>query len=137
MSKIRTYIDSDVLIHAFRADDPNKSGRALDVIADIKRQIITSDYLKLELLPKAIFVKRISEAEYYNTVFASSEIIPSSDQIVSKALEIGCQCGLGAMDALHVASAIYGNADELITFERETKPYFRAAVHLKITSLSS
>jgi predicted nucleic acid-binding protein len=43
---------------------------------------------------------------------------------------------LNAMDALHVAAAIKGKADELVTFEKPGKPFFRIpADELRIISL--
>jgi hypothetical protein len=40
------------------------------------------------------------------------------------------------MDALHVAAAIIGDADELVTFEKPGKPFFRIpADTLRIVSL--
>jgi hypothetical protein len=40
------------------------------------------------------------------------------------------------MDALHAASAIEGGADELLTFESPTKPFFRIPPDvLKVVSL--
>jgi hypothetical protein len=40
------------------------------------------------------------------------------------------------MDSLHVACAIAGHADELVTFEKLTKPFFRIPPELlRITSL--
>jgi hypothetical protein len=40
------------------------------------------------------------------------------------------------MDALHVACAIAGHAEELVTFEKPTKPFFRVPQEvLRITSL--
>ncbi|WP_242577711.1 hypothetical protein [Chroococcus sp. FPU101] len=42
--------------------------------------------------------------------------------IVKLAQNIASQYGLGALDALHVASAISVSADELITTEKLSKP---------------
>jgi hypothetical protein len=36
-----------------------------------------------------------------------------------------CSLGLAALDALHLASALASNADEIVTTERSTKPIHR------------
>ncbi len=67
---ITTYIDSGVLIAAARGDT-QLSTLALPYLADPNREYITSDYVRLEVLPKAVFHKREEEAEFYNEFFRS------------------------------------------------------------------
>jgi predicted nucleic acid-binding protein len=40
---------------------------------------------------------------------------------------IGCQYGLAAMDALHIAAALSIGAEEFLTTEKPTKPMFQVS----------
>jgi predicted nucleic acid-binding protein len=103
---------------------------------DPLRRFVVSDYLWLETVPKAIYNKQSVQAEYIEGLFNVAAFVPADDAIVAKARKIASTYGLAAMDALHVASAIEGGADELITFEKPTKPFFRIPPELlRITSL--
>jgi predicted nucleic acid-binding protein len=97
---------------------------------------MVSDYIWLETMPKMLYNKQLDQMQYTAELFRRAEFIPNSAAIILKAREIASLYGLAAMDALHVASAIVGGADELVTFEKPTKPFFRIpSVVLRITSL--
>lgn len=66
---ITTYIDSGVLIAAARGD-ADLSPIALSYLADPNREYITSDYVRLEVLPKAVFHRRQEEVDFYNEFFS-------------------------------------------------------------------
>jgi len=121
---LRTYLDTGVLIAAHHGE-PQISEAAMEIIADPQREFIITCYLKLELLPKAVFHKQQSEEEFYETFFHACEYVPSTDQLSSDALELAKRYGLGGMDALHIAAAINAGAKEFITKERPTTPMFR------------
>jgi predicted nucleic acid-binding protein len=55
-------------------------------------------------------------------IFRNAGYVPSTAGIIAHAKTLACIYGLSAVDALHMASAIAGHADELVTFE---KPFFR------------
>lgn len=57
----RTYIDASVLIAAFQGKTAD-SQRALRVLDDPDRELVFSDYLRLELLTKALLATRVSSA---------------------------------------------------------------------------
>ena len=102
---------------------------------DEAREFLTSDTVKLELLPKPVFEKRRVEAEFYNDHFDVAEATePFSAELGSAALALAKKYGLAAMDALHLASAIRQGADEFITSELPGKPMFRVR-ELKVISL--
>lgn len=52
----RTYIDANVIIAAFQGEE-SVARRALQVLDDPNRELVVSDYLKLEVLPKPTFLK--------------------------------------------------------------------------------
>lgn len=122
---IATYIDSGVLIAAARGD-AILSPRALAYLADPDREYITSDYVRLEVLPKAIFNKRKEETEFYNEFFRqNARTIPTSVALLKYAMEEGCDNGIAGLDAVHIACAVFGGVEEFITSERETSPIHR------------
>lgn len=62
---IRTFIDAGVLIAAARGTEIG-TARALQVLTAPNREFVSSLFLKLEVLPKAIYNQRIEEVEFYN-----------------------------------------------------------------------
>ena len=69
----RTYVDSGVLIAAARG-----SGRLFDrataILADPSREFVSSAYVRLETVPKAVFFNRTTEVEFYEEFFKYSAI---------------------------------------------------------------
>jgi predicted nucleic acid-binding protein len=123
---IRTFLDSGVLIAAFRSRN-TVSTPALTLLDDPERVFVTTDYVRLEVLPKLLYFRRETEAEFYEAFFAAAELVEVSQVLVSAAFEEARQAGLAAMDALHVAAAKRASVDEFITVERPTRPVFRVA----------
>jgi predicted nucleic acid-binding protein len=123
---VRTYIDSGVLICALRGEQ-GVADTALSFLNDPLREYVTSDYVKIELMPKCTFHKNDSERQFYEEFFASSTIhVPSSNELLAVALDAGGRTGISGIDAIHVACAVVAQADELITAEKTTKPIHRA-----------
>ncbi len=122
---MRTFIDSGVLITAWRGN-PAQKIKALTIIADLNRSFISSPFVKLEVLPKPTWYKNQPELQFYQDFFDTvSDWVGDYDQLADEALRIGSLYGLGGMDALHVAAALASQADELITTERLTSPLNR------------
>lgn len=122
---IRTYVDAGVLIAAARGIAPIAL-KALEILDDPNREFASSVFLKLEVLPKAMYNRNEAEAEFYNTFFGAVTLWADSlDTIVLEAFNQAGSWGLAAMDALHVASAASLGAEELVTTERSEKPIHR------------
>ena len=122
---ITTYIDSGVLIAAARGD-AELSPLALPYLADPNREYITSDYVRLEVLPKAVFHRRQEEADFYNEFFQlNSRSIPTSPALLEFALAESCETGIQGLDAVHIACAVFAGAEEFITSEKQTTPIHR------------
>lgn len=122
---ITTYIDSGVLIAAARGD-AELSHLALPYLADPNRMYITSDYVRLEVLPKAVFHRRQEEEEFYNEFFRfNARTIPTSTALLEYALAEGCETGIQGLDAVHIACAVFAGAEEFITSEKPTAPLHR------------
>jgi len=120
----RTYLDSGVLLAAFKGEG-ELGLRALQIIDDPQRQLVVSDAVKLELLPKPTYEKRKEEVSFYCEVFALAEQRSWDSAVLQLAQNLAEQNGIAAMDAIHVAYALHANVDELITAEKPGKPMFR------------
>lgn len=116
----RVYIDSCVLMVAFRAE-AEFSDAAIALLDDPEAVCLYSRVTELEVLPKPAFFGRHEECEFYLTFFRASERVPCTEQVLDQALEVAKRNGLGAGDALHVACAVAGGADELVTSEKMEK----------------
>ena len=132
---VLTYIDTGVLIWAFRGDRA-ESDLASSFLYDPLREYVTSDYLLLELLPHCEFCGRSKEADFYRSFFNSAgQRVPSSDALIAYALQEGCKTGISGIDAVHVACAALAGAQELITTEGRTKPMHRTSL-LKVITIN-
>ncbi len=130
----KTYIDSGVLIDAIRGDDVNAK-RAMNILDDPEREFISSPFVRLEVLPKAIYQKNQHEIEFYEVFFSSVKYWANPlDKIVELAYQEGKKYGLNAIDSLHVASALISNADELVTSEKITSSIHKTK-SIKIVSI--
>jgi predicted nucleic acid-binding protein len=117
------YLDSSVLIDACRGE-PGAAARARQVVDDPDRSFAASLFLKMEVLPKALWNHWEDDVEYYTEYFdAVSRWAPADDALAELALkELESCTGLGVMDALHVAAAAKSGAEEFITAERPSSP---------------
>jgi hypothetical protein len=123
---VRTYIDPGVLICALRGSD-RESAAALSFLYDPLREYVTSDYVRIELIPKCVFHKNDVERQFYEKFFRSSTMrVPSSDELLAFAIEEGGRTGISGIDAIHVACALVAEAEELVTTEKATKPIHNA-----------
>ncbi len=121
-----TFVDSSVLLAAARGEDEAYQ-RAMKVLDDPERSFVSSVYVRLETLPNAVFFNREEEVEACESFFDQvARWVPSSPELSTRAFELACQYGLGAVDALHVAAAEAADA-ELVTAEKPTKPMLRVS----------
>lgn len=131
---IRTFIDAGVLIYAARSQG-ELAERAFQIIEDENREFASSIFLKLEVLPKAIYNQQSSEVKFYETFFDEvSYWATNLDSIIEAAYKESSQFGLGAMDALHIAAAVSVGATEFITNEKSEKSIHRTQ-SIKIISI--
>lgn len=132
---VRTYVDSSVVIAAFRGDH-EKWAEANAILDDPNRTLITSDYVRLETLPKPLFNGRRDEAEFIQAFFATAdEQAPSGDPVTSGSVELAARYDLGPLDALHVSAAVHGKAEEFVTLEKRRKPLGRVT-EIRVAFLS-
>ncbi len=121
---MKTFVDAGVLIAAFRGG-AGAGSLALDILDDPVRRFVTSDFVRLEVLPKAIFYKRKEEVAFYEAFFAAATCVRTSEGLFLQAFDEAKESGLSAVDALHVAAAKAEGCDDFQTSEEEGKPLFR------------
>ena len=129
-----TFIDSGVLVTASRGVE-DLANQAITILASADREFASSIFIKLEVLPKAIYYKQTDEVEFYQTFFSAVTYwANNTEQVIQNGYDIACKYGLAAMDALHIAAAISVGAEEFITTEKPTKPMYRVT-DIKVISL--
>lgn len=138
MSKKRTYLDTGVLISAFSGNH-SLHDAAFEILDDPEREFVITDFLKLELLPKAIFHKQSEEECFYNAFFEGAcDVVEITSELTIGALKLASLYNLSAIDSVHVHSALISSTAEFITTEKPTKPFFQINdPSLKIISLAS
>lgn len=125
MPLIRTFIDTGVLITAARGT-PEIAQTALHILQDPQREFASSQFLKLEVLPKALYNQRPIEVEFYEAYFgAVTHWASNLERIIEAGYREATDFGLGAMDALHIAAAIETGSHEFITSEKPGKSIHR------------
>jgi len=128
MSKILTYVDASILIQAAAkstAETFARKMRAHQILNDPSRAFVSSTFLKLEVLPKAKWFNKKREMDTYDAFFGAVESWAPDADLISPALNLASDFGLGALDALHICAAQDFNA-EFISAEKPTKPIYRA-----------
>lgn len=131
---IRTYVDANILITAFRGNDVGMEA-AIEVLDDPGRLFVSSAFLRLETLRKPLFYHRPDQVSFMESFFSGvEEWINADDTLVQQALSLAAKHDLGAMDALHIAAASIGKADEFITLEKANRPICRVT-EVKVVSL--
>lgn len=122
----RTYVDSCVLIAAYRGTD-EIARAAMAILEDPGRQFVVSSYIELEVLPKPQFHNKVEEVAFVRQFFGyASEHIESSQNITDDALALAAKYDLSPIDALHASIAKTARVDELVTLEGSNKPLLRA-----------
>ncbi len=120
-----TFVDAGVLIAAFRGNT-EVAHRALEILDDPDRSFVSSDFVRLEVLPKALFHQQSDEAAFYEAFFQEVEHWVQTDPLLIKAaFSLAAQHGLAALDALHATAALRAEVAEMITTERSVTPLHR------------
>ena len=132
---IRTFLDSGVLIAAFQGA-PQLREMALQILEDADRVFLTSPFVRLEMLPKAIFNNQVNETRFYEQFFARAEFVTDLTAIFNLGEKEAARSGVGSMDSLHIAAAHLLKADAFITTERPTKSIHRSSL-VKVVCLFS
>jgi hypothetical protein len=65
-----TFVDAGVLIAAARGGNV-QAARAMEILDDPEREFAASPFLRLEVLPQAVFNKRVVETAFYEAFFST------------------------------------------------------------------
>lgn len=76
--------------------------RALRILNNPNRAFVANEFLRLEVLPIAKCYNKIREVRFYETFFNGIEAWAPDADLISPAMELACEFGLGALDALHL-----------------------------------
>jgi predicted nucleic acid-binding protein len=133
---VRTYVDASILLAVIRGPIPY-SERALTLLGETNRVFVSSDIVRLETQPKAIFHRQEAEVAFYERFFESvNESINTTPELVTAAFGYATRWNLNGLDALHVAAAIQLDASELLTAERPTSTLARVRTNaLRVISI--
>lgn len=130
----RTFLDSGVLLTGWKGKEDDRA-QAIRVMEDTQRKFVSSQIIRLELLPKPTFFKNKDELAFYDSHFSDLKgEAMLTESLGNEALALGKRYGLAAADALNVAAAIRLEADEFVTTEVPGKPLFRV-VELTVLNL--
>lgn len=120
----RTHVDANLLIAAWQGKG-ELGLKALTILDDPARNIVVSRAVWLEVMPKPVYHKQNLKTEFYQQIFDAAEVLGWSTQALNMAESLARRHGIAAMDAIHLALAIKGEVDELVTAEKAQKPMFR------------
>lgn len=122
---MRTYLDSGVLFWAWRGQE-EEHRKAMEIINDPDREFVSGVFLKLETLPKATYFQIEEERSLYQGFFnLCVELVDGSTALCRRALSEAERKGLGAIDTLHIESALEAGAEEIVTTEKPEKAIHR------------
>lgn len=108
-------------------DQPDETGQLVTVAGStLNRSFLTSPFVYLEVVPKAIFHKKRIERSFYERYFSNATWYRDVASIEAVARAEATGAGLGAMDALHLAAAHLARSDEFITTEKPLKAIHRS-----------
>lgn len=114
-----------MLIAAFRGN-ADVAHRALEILDDPARSFAASDFVRLEVLPKALFYQRSDEVAFYEAFFQEvDQWVKIDSLLINAAFGLAAEHGLSALDALHATAALRIGAAEMITTERSSTPLHR------------
>ena len=122
--RLKVFIDANLLIRA--ATGRNTAVAFLVLRKDLR--FITSEYLMMEVCPKAKLYGTSEECAFHDWFFPRTQIIESSPRLRRLAREEADRLGLSAMDALHLAAASVGGADLFLTGEGRNKPMYGSSL---------
>jgi hypothetical protein len=88
----RTFLDAGVLIAAARGRGII-AVRAHAILDDPERVFVTSDYIRMEVLPKALYHRQSQEVLLYERFFSQAvQIVAPSASLMRQAYTEACTC---------------------------------------------
>lgn len=116
---MRSFLDTNILVYADDGDEPERQARALDLIADHRRQgsgvlstQVLQEYANVALRKLGLPVPLVRERLDFYVRF---EVVASAPALISAALDLHALRGLSLYDALIVQAAITAGCAQLLT----------------------
>lgn len=118
---MKSFVDANVIILA--ANNKGEDGRAaLEYLAREDREWLTSPFVELEVKPKPVRLGEREEVEFIDAFLGKCRSISNLEKIVRLAYQEMTVNNVKVVDALHLAAAHVGGADEFVTFESFNQP---------------
>ena len=129
--RIRTYLDTSVLIHALRGPTAERR-KARQIISDPSRILISSEFVRYEVMPAArrkALRGDPAQLNFFSGIFNMvGEWVPCDDSIVRRAADLSTNHHrLLGLDAMHAAAAAEAKVDQFITDESVKKDFHLVA----------
>lgn len=121
---VRTFLDSGVIIAAACGSAREKE-RAQAILSDPQRELLTSPFVELEILPHAERNGVAENVAFYREYFKTARSYSDLQRIITVTAAELRETNMKLADALHVAAAHLAGADEFITTEKSTKSMHR------------
>lgn len=119
-----TFVDSGVIIAA-ASGTGSEYEAAWSLITDPDRELWTSPFVELEVLPHAERQGTAKALVVYREFFGMAKAYSDLEKMVRVAAEELRRTNLGLADALHLAAAHLAGVDEFVTTEKISKPMHR------------
>jgi len=132
---VRVFIDSGVLIAAFRGE-PEIREAAFVVLSDPKLEFWYSPLVRLEVILKPTHHRRRAELAFYEEYFSHANCFEDLDRMFEIGGKEAMRHGIAVVDALHVAAAHLSRCAALVTTEKATKPMFRTSL-VRVVGIST
>lgn len=132
---VRVFIDSGVLIAAFRGEPEIREGAFL-VLSNPNLEFWYSPLVRLEVILKPTHHQRRTELEFYEEYFSHANCFGDLDRMFEIGAGEATRHGIAVVDALHVAAAYLSNCAALVTTEKPTKPIFRTSL-VRVVGIST
>lgn len=121
---MRSFLDTNVLVYADAGDEPARQARALELIAEHRRQgtgvlstQVLQEYANVALRKLGLPVPLVRERLAF---YARFEVVAATPALIAGALDLHALRGFSFYDALIVQAAITGGCAQLLTEDMQT-----------------
>lgn len=123
---LRLYLDSCVLIYALEGFGRFRSHTLQQLEQYASDQWVISDLVRMECLVGALKADDQLRLLAFRSFFADCEVLPLTAEVFDQAAHWRAQQRLSTADALHLAAALHGGCDALLSndkaFQMEAAP---------------
>ena len=128
LTRVRSFLDTNLLIYADAGDQPDKQGQALALIKDhrlagtgvVSTQVL-QEYANVALrklgLPSALILARLS-------FYANFDVVTSTPALIASAIELHALRNIHFYDALIVQAAVAGGCSILLSEDMQDGAIF-------------